>query len=176
MGAESLLTRMTPGSPKLEKVDPAHGAIKQSDVAGACQGMTQCEYAILTYKYGEDRKELRPVYFRLYDVAYKLAQREGWQVPEGRDYVARMVKLAVHDLCDPNVCVMCRGNGAIGHVHCEVCDGKGRKRPSDMDRARFIGMNRAGFSRIWKGRYEAIYQAGANIESRGLEKLARNMR
>lgn len=102
--------------------------------AAMCTGMPDLWWSAARLRWAGDVSGVRVLAPKLVKFAREQAESEGWRVPKGRDYPAKMAELALLELADP------------------------RRYRFDTTRAAFLGMAKSGFSTTWKPRYEPVYQ------------------
>ena len=106
----------------------------------------------------------------------------GWRVPRP-DWLLDLSRLALYEDIDPQTCPICLGvaqalvNSKI--VVCQACGGSQRSSLSDSDRSRLMGIDRSGWSRLWRDRYNdlkghTIYSWDGNLSHLFRENLSQH--
>lgn len=175
MDPKRTVAKLAAGTTPLERGSGGAPAMTQSDAAAACSGLTDEQYMLVTAKWAGYRGRLPLLAYRLMDIGFDLATREGWKLPRGREYIRKMTLLAIAEVVDPLICRRCRGTRFILYRPCPACQGTGHRRMHGAERARAIGCDRANWYRTWQARYERIYRRIADMETEGLESIRQQM-
>ena len=123
-------------------------------LASASRPVTLLAYA----KYVQDQHSLILLASHVYSWAADLAVEEGWKITRGRPIIRNMSHLAVAESIFPGICKKCCGRGFTANKACPSCSGSGRKSISDCYRADLLEMDKRGYVRCWRDRYERIYE------------------
>ena len=82
-----------------------------------------------------------------------------WRVPR-HEWLLDLSRLALYEDIDPQICPICKGMGqALVNskiVICRACGGSQRASLMDSDRARFMKIDKSGWSRVWRDRYNDL--------------------
>src|SRR3990167_6653011 len=106
----------------------------------------------------------------------------GWRVPRP-DWLLDLSRLALYEDIDPQVCTICKGVGQVviksKIVVCGGCGGSQRASLRDSDRSRLMGIDRSGWSRVWRDRYNdlkghTIYSWDGNLSHLFRENLSQH--
>lgn len=117
--------------------------------AAMCHGLGRRYYLAARLYYCLDLTGHDELIGLLWNVASDAASNEKWKIPKGRDYLTAMCYLAI----------------------VEVYGWNGVKR--DSQKAKLVGMDKSEWSRVWKDRYEIIYQrlmAWVDVANRHIRK------
>jgi hypothetical protein len=121
------------------------------EVAGWwCAGMPEHWYLAIRLKWAKDISGVGVIEIKLLAAARRMAQREKWRLPEGKDYLPRMVKLAVVELADP---------ARFAKAECWRL------------RAAYVDVGSSPWYRTWRKRYEAIFQELNEWSNRGFRYI-----
>jgi len=135
--------------------------ITAEDVAAALGMMKNDEariYARIKYcgqtEYADElaRAMRRYILFRKAD--------DGWRIPRP-GFILAMSYLILSEAVDPHTCSWCEGRAEVRPEHgpvivCEACQGSGRRRMKNGDRARLMGVSKSSWSDPWGDRYREI--------------------
>ena len=98
------------------------------------------------------------------DVALAIRRRflwraadENWKIPR-HGFLLDLSRLLLTEAVDPNICLWCNGSGDGRHanglvVGCDGCNGTGRRKMWDRDRADLVGVSAQSWSNVWGKRY-----------------------
>ncbi|MCU7917088.1 MAG: hypothetical protein KZQ95_01865 [Candidatus Thiodiazotropha sp. (ex Epidulcina cf. delphinae)] len=111
--------------------------------------MPKLWYHAALLKWADDWSGASDLEYYLWIKAVDIRLRDGWTIPPGRRYLRRMAGLAIAETAMPSV---------FG---------------SDIERAKFLGMDKSRFSRVWKPRYELVYQELNDLASYGYRYVAK---
>ncbi|MBL3529148.1 MAG: hypothetical protein JMN27_15695 [gamma proteobacterium endosymbiont of Lamellibrachia anaximandri] len=113
--------------------------------AGMCAGMPETWYRAACLKWAGDVSGAPALGRELLQYTSELAERENWRIPPDRDYVTRIVALAMAEVAEPG------------------------KWKFDIQRAKYLGIKRSTFVMTWKPRYEMVYRKleGWKVEAYG---------
>lgn len=108
--------------------------VNPSIAAAMCSGMPPLWWSAARLKWADDTYGITLLHDELLKFAEGMKQRENWRMQKGRDYLDKLVMLALLEMSKPN---------------------KYRK---DKPKYEFLGMSASLFSGYWKKRYEMIYR------------------
>lgn len=133
----------------------------------------------------------RKFWLKVVDISYE----QKWKYPKerrGKEFYRNMARMALAEAIWPHVCIACGGVGFItvkrrrlrgrkrkrvGQViPCEHCQGKGRKLPTQRQRAKLMDIPFTSWLRHWAGPYREIQIALDRIETIGLGSLTNQLR
>jgi len=85
---------------------------------------------------------------------------ENWRIPR-KEFVLDMSFMMLAEAVDPNTCRWCWGRAEVKPedgpvIVCSACDGQGRRKIRDLDRARIMGISKQSWSTNWAERYQEI--------------------
>lgn len=114
------------------------------EMAGMLARLSPGAQRLALFRYLDDRSVLG-------DLAALAANGLAWQNHGG------LVRVALEECLELPVCRRCQGrrSARVGArwVDCPACDGSGRGRVTQAERARRLGMSRQGFASAWSERY-----------------------
>ena len=92
---------------------------------------------------------------RLHIMTRKL--QASWRIPHP-DFLLDMSYLMLAESVDPHTCTWCHGRAEVKPetgpvITCGACEGTGRRRIRDTDRARLMGLSKSSWSDPWGERY-----------------------
>lgn len=121
------------------------------EVAGWwCAGMPEHWYMAIRLKWGRDRSSNTELNERLLVIAKKIAARGNWRLSKDRQYLERMVSLAIMETCDP--------------ARFSYPD-------SYKIRMAWIGCSKTKWFSTWQQRYERVYVEFNDWSDRGFRYL-----
>lgn len=163
MKAKELLSLLTPrvqrfhlapgGIPNLTAEDIAHAlGMIQNDLARV--------YARVKYADQMEYAEGLVLAIRRHILLRKLD--EEWRIPR-KEFILDMSYMMLAEAVDPNICLWCCGRAEIKPetgpvIVCGACQGQGRKKIRDRDRAHVMGISKQSWSSNWNDRYIEIQE------------------
>ncbi|MCU7858696.1 MAG: hypothetical protein KZQ86_02435 [Candidatus Thiodiazotropha sp. (ex Lucinoma kastoroae)] len=108
--------------------------VNPSIAAAMCSGMPPLWWSAARLKWADDTYGITLLHDELLKFAEGVMQRENWGIKKGRDYLDKLVMLALLEMSQPY---------------------KYRK---DKPKHEFLGMSASSYSGRWKKRYEIIYR------------------
>lgn len=124
--------------------------VNPSTAAAMCSGMPALWWSAARLKWADDRTGITLLNDELLKFAEQTKQRENWKFQKGRNYLGKLVILALLEMSDPN---------------------KYRK---DKHKCEFLGMSPSIFSLRWKKRYEIVYRQLEDWSSLAISYIQKN--
>lgn len=161
-----LLALLTPhGSPAVGR-----GGIPKltpQDVAGAMSRLSQIEAELLYVKYCG-----MPIH-GLWSEWFQVIMAQDWEAERGQRNM--LSKLSLADFISPRVCNTCSGAGSgvfeSKLIECRVCDGTGRRAPSERQLSQHMGITRHEWRSRWASRWTWCEKELGRIEYAALAKV-----
>ena len=118
-------------------------------------------------KYAGEYKHYQEVWRHVYYEIAKMGKEQGWKFEHrvgpiqhrryGQGFVVKLAELAVQESVGSDRCRRCNGRGTIhtGYktMDCFSCEGSGVLKKTEAYRAKFIGIHRNNWDRLWKYRF-----------------------
>lgn len=136
-------------------------ALSRVELAGMLSGLREHERDYI-YAYFLDADSRQRLIHYVFLQAFKLARREDWR-SDNKGIIASMADIAVHEVLDSR-CRKCKGTMFVGVRPCGYCHGSGVSRLRDGEVAARIGIDKSGYSRLWKRRYHCVFVLVQDID------------
>ena len=116
-------------------------------------------------KYAGEYKHYQEVWRHVYYEILKIGKEQGWKFGDtrakyqrdGKGFVVKLAELAVQESVGSDRCRRCNGRGTIhtGYktIDCFSCEGSGVLKKTEAYRAKFMGIHRNAWGRLWKYRF-----------------------
>ena len=116
-------------------------------------------------KYAGEYKHYQEVWRYVYYEIAKIGKEQGWKFEDTRakykrsasGFVVKLAELAVQESVGSDRCRRCNGRGTIhtGYktMDCFSCEGSGVLKKTEAYRAKFMGIHRTAWGRLWKYRF-----------------------
>jgi hypothetical protein len=137
------------GIPKLTPQDVAHAL-----------GMIHNDQARLfaRVKYAGQLQYVDGLALHIRKLMLDRAMDELWRIHR-KDFCLSMAYLMLAESIDPMCCTWCNGRAEVKPEHgpvilCDACNGSGRRRLRELDRARLLGVTRQVWNNTWVDRYK----------------------
>ncbi len=159
MAQTEILKMLSPSAVNPDRL-PSGGmpALTQSDVAAMLAGASRPVVLLAYAIHVTDDSSRIQLASHVYSWAAELALSEKWKITRGRPIVRNMSHLAVAETVSPGVCLSCYGNRYISNRVCTNCNGTGRKYPTHEERAIEIDVSECRYYKLWRHRYQRIYE------------------
>lgn len=161
----------------------ARGGIPEwtpQDVAAACAGLSRLHHLLALRTWALDTSVDAELERYAYLRASDLATAGKWEIPKGREYVRKMVRLGIGEIVHPSTCRVCGGAGERllndKVTSCRRCAGTGRTTLSQADKAHHVGMDPAAWQRRWSRRYEEVYTMLREVEREAIRSIQKRLR
>jgi len=132
--------------------------LSRSELSGLLSGLGEQAMNMALAKYAGDEQSERKLIAHVRVYAAGIAVNERWEIVKGRPIVANMAAVAVFEVVRPNRCGACGGTSFVGRQVCKRCSGLGYRSCSSATIAEAMGIDKSNYSRLWKARYNNIYQ------------------
>lgn len=169
MAGVDVLARLCAGSTRYHSVGgrcSAGGQLSRAELAGLMSGLDAQGMNLALAKYLCDVDAERLLMAHVQVKAAGLAVAEGWVIQRGRPCVLNMSAVAVLEVVRPNVCRRCQGTRYVHSKVCCRCQGAGLLALSGRDIAEAVGVDESTFRRLWRPRYDRLYEYVQAIDSR----------
>lgn len=165
MAVEHLWTMLCARGSQLGVVGHDYKQLTADDVRGALQFLQKGPFhAAMLIRCG-DRESHYEFSLHLWRAIRDMAKAEGWQAHKsyGRGRMDVLIRnlVVIEHTYGGRACPLCNGTG---HLHtdvqptqCDACQGRGRVKLRDIDKAIYCGMTRKNWSTFWSRRYNASY-------------------
>jgi hypothetical protein len=131
----------------------------------ALGGMDRMTSKFARLKYAGEYKHYQEVWRHVYYEILKIGKEQGWKFGDtrakyqrdGKGFVVKLAELAVQESVGSDRCRRCNGRGTIhtGYktMDCFSCEGSGVLKKTEAYRAKFMGIHRTAWGRLWKYRF-----------------------
>lgn len=160
MEPADFIARLTPASQDFQQAGVSSvPGLGSTEAARALSGLQRGPYFLSLVLWAGDNSSRYDLENQLWGDMCCIATERKWIVVCGGEMLRGMAKMAVAEIVDPRLCGVCKGRGSIsprgGAVrNCAICNGSGRVRISERERARNAGIDRNSWRRVWGERYE----------------------
>lgn len=141
-----------------------HGGLTPADVAAALGGLAEGPFLTGMFVEAGAWSCLLPLEREIYLAVLKMSDDEEWNMPKGTRPLRRLGHLALYELVGPATgCPECDGEGSIEEQYtstraiCDRCGGRGKLPLTSKTRAGLIDVGEGQWSRVWGGRYDAVF-------------------
>ncbi len=176
-----ILTRLNPRISQIDNIGiSTAGGITSSDIAAACAGIDKTGELIILAKICGYRDVHEPLFYRMYREAIDLAIKGNWKVGErGEDRIRSVLQLAIYESVTQLVCPSCKGtkqNPANPTKSCIPCNGIGKWRMTDEQKAAVVGISKQAWSKTWQYRYDDMLLLLDVYEYKAKRKILRRLK
>lgn len=126
--------------------------VDQATAAGLCAGMRRECYLAGRLKWAGDWSVANELEHRLWLLAVDICNKERWRVPKGREMLRKMAGLAIAEMADPI------------------------RYKTDIAKAKWLGIDKSNYSRVWNGRYNLIYRELDDLAGRAFSYIMMKQR
>lgn len=161
-GLESLKMLNAQSSWNDEQKGRSVSPLTSSDIAASIAHTSRDAQMYAYMKFVHDKSVMDELVYSLWIKMVDLANAKGWRVPRGKEYLRKMVRLAIIENVEPMRCTNCMGVGEKSRgpsqkvERCRGCGGSGMRTITEADRADIVGMDKSTWGRKWARRYQEV--------------------
>lgn len=154
-----------------ERASVDHNAIRQHDVAAACQGLDGLAWLVARYLWADDNCAASDLFVNMEALAHAMGFKGAT--------AGKVSGVAMSELKDM-ACGLCRGAGEVSvsehkRKTCPACKGYARRALSQRDRAAYAGVAETTWRRVYAMRYEAFLNHFIRAKHRAARSIRINL-
>lgn len=145
--------------------------LRAEDIAACMSGLESGPYLLLRYLWCQDgtvENELRAI---IQQEVYVLANHNSWGCKNNINRLNALSKMALYEFQKVNLCKPCKGTGVKLNQVCARCNGSGKKKMTQAERAKVCGIKPSNWVRSWEQKYEEIYLLLVDWNEKGISHI-----
>lgn len=155
---QRLLARMNTITVDWQNNIPVTGKVLTAqEISGSLAGLARGPYLLMRYLWCQDDSVAKELYGLLMVETINIAAENDWRCKNNFYRLAALMKMAVDELKENSSCKPCKGTGVMVNQPCVQCNGRGKKKRSQLEQARLCGVKPANWKNHWALKYQEIY-------------------